>query len=217
MLVTRPVTTLINPFKPFLEIHHMKRLLISSLLYGAMSLPVFAALTAGTPAPDFSTKASLAGKEFNYSLKEALQKGPVIVYFYPSAYTGGCNIQAHTFATNIDKFNAAGASIIGVSLDSIERLNDFSADPEYCAGKVAVASDTDGSISKAYDLVVKAAAEGKKDSRGVDITHGFAERTTFIIKTDGKISATLTGLKPAENVEKAIEAVQQLSANAQEK
>ncbi len=217
MLVTRPVTTLINPFKPFLEIHHMKRLLISSLLYGAMSLPVFAALTAGTPAPDFSTKASLAGKEFNYSLKEALQKGPVIVYFYPSAYTGGCNIQAHTFATNIDKFNAAGASIIGVSLDSIERLNDFSADPEYCAGKVAVASDTDGSISKAYDLVVKAAAEGKKDSRGVDITHGFAERTTFIIKTDGKISATLTGLKPAENVEKALEAVQQLSANAQEK
>ena len=217
MLVTRPVTTLINPFKPFLEIHHMKRLLISSLLYGAMSLPVFAALTAGTPAPDFSTKASLAGKEFNYSLKEALQKGPVIVYFYPSAYTGGCNIQAHTFATNIDKFNAAGASIIGVSLDSIERLNDFSADPEYCAGKVAVASDTDGSISKAYDLVVKAAAEGKKDSRGVDITHGFAERTTFIITTDGKISATLTGLKPAENVEKAIEAVQQLSANAQEK
>ena len=195
----------------------MKRLLISSLLYGAMSLPVFAALTAGTPAPDFSTKASLAGKEFNYSLKEALQKGPVIVYFYPSAYTGGCNIQAHTFATNIDKFNAAGASIIGVSLDSIERLNDFSADPEYCAGKVAVASDTDGSISKAYDLVVKAAAEGKKDSRGVDITHGFAERTTFIIKTDGKISATLTGLKPAENVEKALEAVQQLSANAQEK
>ena len=217
MLVTRPVTTLINPFKPFLEIHHMKRLLISSLLYGAMSLPVFAALTAGTPAPDFSTKASLAGKEFNYSLKEALQKGPVIVYFYPSAYTGGCNIQAHTFATNIDKFNAAGASIIGVSLDSIERLNDFSADPEYCAGKVAVASDTDGSISKAYDLVVKAAAEGKKDSRGVDITHGFAERTTFIIKTDGNISATLTGLKPAENVEKALEAVQQLSANAQEK
>ena len=217
MLVTRPVTTLINPFKPFLEIHHMKRLLISSLLYGAMSLPVFAALTAGTPAPDFSTKASLACKEFNYSLKEALQKGPVIVYFYPSAYTGGCNIQAHTFATNIDKFNAAGASIIGVSLDSIERLNDFSADPEYCAGKVAVASDTDGSISKAYDLVVKAAAEGKKDSRGVDITHGFAERTTFIIKTDGKISATLTGLKPAENVEKALEAVQQLSANAQEK
>ena len=217
MLVTRPVTTLINPFKPFLEIHHMKRLLISSLLYGAMSLPVFAALTAGTPAPDFSTKASLAGKEFNYSLKEALQKGPVIVYFYPSAYTGGCNIQAHTFATNIDKFNAAGASIIGVSLDSIERLNDFSADPEYCAGKVAVASDNDGSISKAYDLVVKAAAEGKKDSRGVDITHGFAERTTFIITTDGKISATLTGLKPAENVEKALEAVQQLSANAQEK
>ena len=191
----------------------MKRLLLGCLLSTAMTLPAFAALTAGTDAPDFQTQASLAGKAFNYSLKEALQKGPVVVYFYPSAYTGGCNIQAHTFAVNSDKFAAAGASIVGVSLDSIERLNDFSADPEYCAGKVAVASDTDGSISKAYDLVVKAAAEGKKDSRGVDITHGFAERTTFIITPDGKISSILTGLKPAENVEKSLEAVQQLAAS----
>ena len=66
------------------------------------------------------------------------------MYFYPSAYTQGCNIQAHTFAENVEKFTAAGASIIGVSLDSIERLNDFSADPAYCAGKIAVASDVDG-------------------------------------------------------------------------
>jgi peroxiredoxin len=191
----------------------MKRRLLGCLLSTVITIPAFAALTAGTPAPDFKTQASLAGKAFDYSLKEALQKGPVVVYFYPSAYTGGCNIQAHTFAINSDKFTAAGASIVGVSLDSIDRLNDFSADPEYCAGKVAVASDADGSISKAYDLVVKAAAEGKKDSRGVDITHGFAERTTFIVTPDGKISSTLTGLKPAENVEKALEAVQQLAAN----
>ena len=138
-----------------------------------------------------------------------------MVYFYPSAYTGGCNIQAHTFAVNVDKFAAANASVIGVSLDAIDRLNDFSADPAYCAGKVAVASDVDGTISKAYDLVVREAAEGKKDSRGVDITHGFAERTTFIVTPDGKISATLSGLKPAENVEKALETVQQLATDKQ--
>ena len=189
----------------------MKRILLSCLLTSALTVPAYAALTAGNTAPDFETQASLGGKDFKYSLKKTLEKGPVVVYFYPSAYTGGCNIQAHTFAENADKFAAAGASIIGVSLDSIDRLNDFSSDPNYCAGKVAVASDTDGTISKAYDLVVKEAAEGKKDSRGIDIKHGFAERTTFIVTTDGKISSTLTGLKPAENVEKALEAVQEIA------
>ena len=161
----------------------MKRFLLGCLLSSAITMPAVAALKAGDTAPEFQTQASLAGKAFSYSLKESLQKGAVVVYFYPSAYTGGCNIQAHTFAENIDKFNAAGASIIGVSLDNIERLNDFSADPAYCAGKVAVASDADGAIAKSYDLVVKDPAEGKKDSRGVDITHGFAERTTCLLYT----------------------------------
>lgn len=77
-----------------------------------------------------------------------LSNGPVVVYFYPSAFTGGCNIQAHEFAVNKDKFTAAGASIIGVSLDSIERLNDFSADPAYCGGKIPVASDVNGRIAR---------------------------------------------------------------------
>jgi len=193
----------------------MKKLLLGCLLTTAFTLPAVAALKEGDAAPDFQTQASLAGKAFSYSLKDALKTGPVVVYFYPSAYTGGCNIQAHTFAVNTEKFAAAGATIIGVSLDSIERLNDFSADPEYCAGKVAVASDKDGSIAKAYDLVVKEAAAGKKDSRGVDIDHGFAERTTFIVTPEGKIVATIGGIKPAENVEKALEAVQQLAAAKQ--
>ncbi|PPD47576.1 MAG: peroxiredoxin [Methylobacter sp.] len=193
----------------------MKKFLLGCLLTTAFTLPAVAALKEGDAAPDFQTQASLAGKAFSYSLKDALKTGPVVVYFYPSAYTGGCNIQAHTFAVNTEKFAAAGATIIGVSLDSIERLNDFSADPEYCAGKVAVASDKDGSIAKAYDLVVKEAAAGKKDSRGVDIDHGFAERTTFIVTPEGKIVATIGGIKPAENVEKALEAVQQLAAAKQ--
>ena len=193
----------------------MKRFLLGCLLSSATILPAAAALPVGHPAPDFQTQASLAGKAFTYSLKEALHKGPVVVYFYPSAFTGGCNIQAHTFAVNSDKFTAAGATVIGVSLDTIGRLNDFSADPEYCAGKVAVASDADGTIAKSYDLAIREAAPGKKDSRGSEINHGFAERTTFIVTPDGKIAATLGGLKPAENVAKALEAVQQLAADKQ--
>src|SRR6266478_1248536 len=98
----------------------MKRFLLGVLLTGLVTLPAIAALKQGDKAPDFAAKASLAGKEFNFSLKDALQRGPVVVYFYPSAFTGGCNLQAHTFSENKDKFDAAGASIIGVSRDSIE-------------------------------------------------------------------------------------------------
>jgi peroxiredoxin len=170
-----------------------------------------AALKEGDTAPDFKAQASLAGKAFSYQLKEALKKGPVVVYFYPSAFTKGCNIQAHTFAVNVDKFAAVGASVIGVSQDSIGRLNDFSADPEYCAGKVAVASDADGKIAKSYDLSVRQAEAGRKDTRGLQIDHGFSERTTFVVAPDGRIAATLGGLAPATNVEKALEVVQKLS------
>ena len=189
----------------------MKKQLLFGLLTASLTLPAIAALKTGDTAPEIKTRASLAGKAFNFNLQGSLKKGPVVVYFYPSAYTGGCNIQAHEFAENIDKFAAAGASVIGVSLDSIERLNDFSADPQYCAGKLPVASDADGNIAKAYDLVVRDAAPGKKDSRGADIDHGFAERTTFIVTPDGKIASTIGGVAPAENVQKALQAVQQLA------
>ena len=190
----------------------MKRfIVISSVLLGVFSLSALAALKDGDVAPDFKTQASLDGKSFNFSLKDALKKGPVVVYFYPSAYTGGCNVQAHTFAENHEKFAAAGATIIGVSLDSIERLNEFSADPDYCAGKFPVASDVGGKIAKSYDLVVRDATAGKKDTKGKEIDHGFAERTTFIITTDGKISETVGGVTPALNVDKALESVQRLA------
>jgi len=189
-----------------------KRVLLSVVLSSVIALPAMAALKEGDKAPDFKTQASLAGKSFTFSLKDALKKGPVVVYFYPSAYTGGCNIQAHTFAVNSDKFAAAGATIIGVSLDSIKRLNDFSADPQYCAGKFPTASDADGAISKSYDLKVAEGKPGIKDTRGVEIDHGFAERTTFIVTSDGKIAATIGGVSPADNVTKALEEVQHLAA-----
>src|SRR5574337_581857 len=101
-------------------------------------------LSKGSTAPVFSAEASKAGKEFHFSMKDALAKGPVVVYFYPSAYTGGCDLEAHTFAEFKDQFTAAGATIIGVSADDIDRLNSFSSDPDYCAGKFPVASDADG-------------------------------------------------------------------------
>jgi thioredoxin-dependent peroxiredoxin len=188
----------------------MNKLLLAGLASAAIALPAIAALNKGDAAPAFTAKASLAGKEFNYSLTDALKKGTVVVYFYPSAYTQGCNIQAHTFAENMEKFTAANATVIGVSLDSIERLNDFSADPAYCAGKLAVASDADGAIAKSYQLSVREGRPGMQDSRGVDINHGFAERTTFIVTADGKVAATIGGVSPVENVDMALAAVQGL-------
>jgi thioredoxin-dependent peroxiredoxin len=190
----------------------MKHLLLSLLVSGTVVLPASAALKEGDLAPDFTAPASLAGKAFTFSLKKERKKGPVVVYFYPSAYTGGCNAQAHAFAANHDKFAAAGATIVGVSLDSIARLNDFSADPNYCAGAFPVVSDADGKIAKSFDLAVKEASPGKKDTRGADIDHGFAERTTFLIATDGTITATIGGLASALNVDKALETVQQRAA-----
>jgi peroxiredoxin len=192
----------------------MKKVLLAGLASIAVALPLAAALTKGDTAPTFTARASLAGKEFNYSMADALKQGAVVVYFYPSAFTQGCNIQAHTFAENMEAFNAAKATVIGVSLDSIARLNDFSADPAYCAGKLAVASDADGSIAKSYQVSVREGRAGMQDSRGVEIDHGFAERLTFIVGKDGKIAATVggQGVTPEQNVMQALEAVKQLAA-----
>ena len=192
----------------------MRNRVLGYVLAVAIAVPTLAALKSGDQAPAFTAQASLAGKAFTYSLKDALAKGPVVVYFYPAAFTGGCNLQAHTFAVNHDKFVAAGASIIGVSLDSIQRLNDFSADPNYCAGKFPTASDADGKISKAYELAVQEGKPGQKDTRGAEIGHNFVERTTFIVTPDGKIAATIGGMAPDKNVEQALEAVQHLGKGA---
>ncbi len=197
----------------------MNRLFAGILVAAAMAVPAFAALKPHDMAPGFSAKASLAGKEFDFSLKDALKKGPVVVYFYPSAFTGGCNIEAHTFAENKEKFDAAGASIIGVSRDSISRLNAFSADPQYCAGKIAVASDADGAIATSYGLTKMNIKPGMKDSRGVEIDHDFTERTTFVVTPDGKIAATFSTsddkISPVDHVQKSLAEVEQLKASRQ--
>jgi peroxiredoxin Q/BCP len=190
----------------------MKRTLFTLALSAVAAMPAMASLQAGAAAPEFSAQASLAGTAFDFVLADALKKGPVVVYFYPSAFTGGCNIQAHTFAVHKADFDAAGASIIGVSLDSITRLNAFSADPNYCGGKVAVASDANGSIAKSYELKIETSSEPVKDTRGVVVDHAFAERTTFIVTPDHMIHATIGGMAPAANVEAALKSVRELAA-----
>ena len=178
----------------------------------------YAALDTGAKAPDFTAEASLAGKDFTFSLKQALAKGPVVVYFYPAAYTGGCDLEAHTFATEKDKFTKAGASIIGVSADSIARLNQFSSDPKYCAGKFAVASDPDGKIAASYGLDMMPPQKGVTDVNGDTVTHGFLPRTTFVIDHEGKVVATFSSkrdqLTPDQHVARSLAIVQRMDSGA---
>ena len=194
----------------------MNKLFLGLAVLALFGLPAFAALKPGDKAPDFSAPASLAGKEFNFSLESALKKGPVVIYFYPSAFTKGCDIEAHTFAQENEQFTAAHATIIGVSADSIARLNAFSADPSYCAGKFPVASDSSGNIAASYNLATSAHKSGMNDVRGEPIEHDFIERVTFVVGKDHKIIATFSSkddhLAPDEHVKKSLEAVQQLAA-----
>jgi thioredoxin-dependent peroxiredoxin len=197
----------------------MNRSFMGALLASILAFPAVAALKPGDTAPDFDAKASIAGKTFDFSLAAALKKGPVVVYFYPAAFTGGCNIEAHTFAENKEKFDAAHATIIGVSGDSIQRLNAFSADPKYCAGKFPVASDPDGSIGRLFNLNVRV-REGEptyRDTRGqlLDNKVGI-ERTTFVITSNSKIAATFSSaddkILADEHAEKSLALIQQLAA-----
>ena len=194
----------------------MKKFALGVAVCLLIGLPVLAALKVGDMAPDFSARGSLAGKEFDFSLQAALKKGPVVVYFFPSAYTKGCDLEAHTFSEQKDKFDAAGASIIRVSADSIKRLDVFSADPEYCAGKFPVASDVDKKIAVSYNLAAMTPKAGMLDVRGDAVDHDLIERQTFVIGKDHKIIAAFSskddGLSPDQHVTKALAIVQQLGS-----
>jgi peroxiredoxin Q/BCP len=185
-----------------------------SLLVTHSGFAQSAALAKGDAAPVFTAQASLAGSAFDFSLKDALAKGAVVVYFYPSAYTGGCDAEAHAFAELKDKFTAAGTTIIGVSADDIQRLNKFSSDPSYCAGKFPVASDPGGKIAASYGLTISPPKLGIKDVLGQDLNHGFIPRTTFVIDKTGKIVAVFSSqtdhISPADHVDKSLAIVQGL-------
>ena len=153
--------------------------------------PVYAALKPGAQAPDFTTEATLAGQPFKFALAAALKTGPVVLYFYPAAFTRGCTIEAHEFAEATDKFKAMGATVIGVSHDSIDTLNKFSVSE--CRNKFAVASDVDQKISKAYDAAMLFTA--------------YASRTSYVIAPTGKIIYAYTALNPDKHVENTLAAV----------
>lgn len=172
------------------------------------------ALQEESAAPKFTAKGSLAGEEFDFSLQEALTDGPVVLYFFPSAYTGGCDLEAHTFSQLSDQFSEAGATIIGVSADDLKRLHQFSADPDFCAGKFPVASDPKGEIAAKYGLEISAPQSEAKDVRGIDINHGFIPRTTFVIDENDTIVAVFSSetddISPDEHVKKSLSIVQKL-------
>jgi len=170
----------------------MRRSLLVAATALAVAIPVYAALPDGTKAPDINTQATLAGKEFSFSLSEALRTGPVVLYFYPAAFTKGCTIEAHDFAEATDKFKALGATVIGVSHDPIDKLDKFSVSE--CRNKFAVASDADGSIMKAYDAVL--------------LGHtSYANRTSYVIAPNGAIIYSYTAMDPDKHVENTMAAV----------
>lgn len=196
--------------------NYLSLLLVSGLLVftNQNSFAQSKVLSNGSAAPMFTTRASLAGNEFNFSLKKALARGPVVLYFYPAAYTGGCDLEAHTFAEFKDKFTAAGATIIGVSADDIQRLKSFSSSPDYCAGKFPVASDAGGKIAAIYGLELMPPQPGVKDVTGEQVTHGFIPRTTFVINKNDKIVAVFSSktdhISADEHVKKSLAIVMKL-------
>ena len=171
----------------------MKRSMALALGACVMASPLHAALKPGAVAPDFTTQATLAGKPFTFSLADALKHGPVVLYFYPAAFTPGCTVEAHEFAEATDKFKALGATVIGVSHDSIDTLNKFSVSE--CRNKFAVASDADQKITKEYDAVLAIKPE-------------YANRTSYVIAPTGKIIYEYTALSPDNHVANTLGAVE---------
>jgi peroxiredoxin Q/BCP len=171
---------------------NMRAAFVTAATVLAAALPVYAALPDGTRAPNIQTQATLAGKEFQFSLADALKKGPVVLYFYPAAFTPGCTVEAHEFAEATAKFHELGATVIGVSHDPIEKLDRFSVSE--CRNKFAVASDADGSIMKAYDSVLPTHPE-------------YANRTSYVIAPDGRIVYSYTAMDPDKHVQNTMAAV----------
>jgi len=170
----------------------MRHPFVAALTAVLIAIPAYGALPDGAKAPDFSTVASLAGKEFKFSLADALKKGPVVLYFYPAAFTPGCTVEAHEFAEATAKFQQLGATVIGVSHDPIEKLDRFSVSE--CRNKFAVASDADGGIMKAYDSVLAEHPE-------------YANRTSYVIAPTGQIIYSYTAMNPDKHVENTMAAV----------
>ena len=156
-----------------------------------------AALKPGDTAPDFVLPAATGGKDSIFALAKQLEKGPVVLYFYPAAFTAGCTLEAHEFAEATAQFAALGATVIGVSHDDIDTLNKFSVSE--CRSKFAVAADPDQHIMKAYDAVLWLAPR-------------VANRTSYVISPQGTVLYAYSALSPDEHVHNTMAALQKWAA-----
>lgn len=159
---------------------------------GLAAVPAGAVLKVGAPAPDFTADAAVGGQQFRFALADALKQGPVVLYFYPKAFTSGCTAEAHEFAEATDRFKALGATVIGMSGDDIGTLKKFSV--EACRSKFAVAADVDGKVMKQYDATLAFAP-------------GVADRVSYVISPAGKVVYAYASLSPDEHVENTLKAV----------
>ena len=165
---------------------------VVALAAAMAAVPARAALDVGEKAPEFSAPAALAGKQYNFSLAESLAKGPVVLYFFPAAFSAGCSAEAHEFAEAISKFEALGATVVGVSTDDIETQVKFSM--QACQGKFAVASDAGKTVIKSYDAAMM-------------ILPDYANRVSYVIAPDRSIVYYYQSLNPSKHVEKTLAAL----------
>lgn len=170
----------------------MRPLIAAVAMFAAT--PALAALPVGAVAPDFSTQGTQGGEPFQFSLKAALKKGPVVMYFFPKAFTSGCTIETKAFADASGEFKAAGATLIGVAADSIDDLKRFST--EACGKKFAMAVASPQMIAD-YKVALPLLA-------------GRSNRTTFVIGKDGRIAWTLADFKPDPHITGSLAALKTL-------
>lgn len=167
---------------------------LCALVFAGATLPAWAALDVGDKAPDFTAPAALAGQQFSFSLAAALAKGPVVLYFFPAAFSVGCSAEAHEFAEAVGKFAALGASVIGVSTDDIETQVKFST--QSCQGKFAVASDAGHTLIKSYDAAMMIMPE-------------YANRVSYVIGPDHSVLYSFQSLNPSKHVERTLAALRE--------
>lgn len=153
-----------------------------------------AALQQGAKAPDFTLSAAQGGKPFSLSLQQTLRKGPVVLYFFPAAFTPGCTVEAHLFAEASDDFNKLGARVVGVTAGNIDRVAEFS--KSECRDKFAVAADPGAKVAAKYDATMR-----RPDGTML------SNRTSYVIAPNGTILLSYTDSKPQAHVEKTMAAV----------
>ena len=172
----------------------MRKFLFLLSAIGLAAVPANAALKVGDKAPDFTTRGAIDGKIFRLTLSQQLKKGPVVLYFFPKAFTSGCTAEAHAFSESIGDFKKAGAQVIGMSADDLKTLHDFST--KECRSAFPVATAT-SEIQKEYDVAWAAHP-------------GITTRTSYVIGKNGKVAMVHDDLNFAEHVSKTLAAVKAL-------